>query len=97
MDLLTAYRRSLYGFTQRVAQVRPHQWSAPTPCMDWDVHALVHHCGRTEHVDPADLRRGHAGEVADRFGGDLLGDDPATAATVSAAAARRTPSRCPGR
>ena len=43
MDLLTAYRRSLFGFTQRVAQVRPHQWSVPTPCVEWDVRALVNH------------------------------------------------------
>ena len=43
MDLIDLYRRSLAQFADRVRQVRPDQWSAPTPCSDWDVRGLVNH------------------------------------------------------
>lgn len=87
MDLLTAYRRSLYGFTQRVAQVRPHQWSAPTPCVDWDVHALVQHLVERDLRTPPVLEGATPEQVESRFRGDLLGDDPAAAVLAAAAAA----------
>mgnify|MGYP001351422529 CR=1 FL=1 len=87
MDLLTAYRRSLFGFTQRVAQVRPHQWSVPTPCVEWDVRALVNHLVG-ENLRTVPLLEGATPEEAgDGLTGDLLGDDPAAVATTAATAA----------
>lgn len=87
MDLLTAYRRSLFGFTQRVAQVRPHQWSAPTPCVEWDVRALVNHLVGEDLWTVPMFEGATIDEVGNRFEGDLLGEDPATAATGAATAA----------
>jgi len=87
MDLLTAYRRSLFGFTQRVAQVRPHQWSVPTPCVEWDVRALVNHLVVEQLWAPDMLAGRTIAEVGDRYDGDQLGDDPVAAWDAAAARA----------
>jgi uncharacterized protein (TIGR03086 family) len=77
MDLLAAYRRSLAEFTERVRQVRPEQWSAPTPCADWNVRELVNHVvGEDRWTGPL-FAGATIAEVGDRFDGDLLGEDPA--------------------
>jgi uncharacterized protein (TIGR03086 family) len=84
MDLVTAYRRSLAEFTGRVAQVRPDQWSAPTPCADWDVRTLVNHLVNEDRWTVPILAGATIAEVGDRFDGDLLGDDPAASAADAA-------------
>jgi uncharacterized protein (TIGR03086 family) len=84
MDLVTAYRRSLAGFTERVAQVRPDQWPEPTPCDDWDVRALVNHLVNEDLWTPPLVEGRTIAEVGDRFDGDLLGDDPAGSAARAA-------------
>lgn len=87
MDLLETYRRSLAEFTDRVGQVGPEQWSDPTPCPGWDVHALVNHVV-TEDRWAAPLLAGETiGAVGDRFDGDQVGADPAGAARDAAAQA----------
>jgi uncharacterized protein (TIGR03086 family) len=87
MDLVTAFHRSLTGFTTRVAQVEESQWDAPTPCEDWDVRTLVNHVvSETRWVSPL-LSGATVAEVGDRFAGDQLGDDPAAAAMSAADAA----------
>ena len=84
MDLIDLYRRSVAGFTDRVRQVRPDQWSAPTPCTDWDVRALVNHVVFEERWIRPLLAGATVEEVGDRFDGDLLGADPAGAAAGAA-------------
>jgi uncharacterized protein (TIGR03086 family) len=80
VDLLTAYRRGLREFTTRVARVRPDQWSAPTPCPDWDVRALVNHLVYEDRWTVPLFAGATIAEVGGRFEGDLLGADPVAAA-----------------
>jgi uncharacterized protein (TIGR03086 family) len=84
MDLVSGYRRSLAEFTARVDQVRPDQWSAPTPCTRWDVRALVNHLVNEDRWTVPLLAGATIAEVGDRFDGDLLGDDPAGTAAAAA-------------
>jgi uncharacterized protein (TIGR03086 family) len=77
MDLVDLYRRSLAEFTGRVRQVRPDQWSAPTPCPDWDVHALVNHVVGEDLWTVPIFAGQTIAEVGDRFDGDVIGADPA--------------------
>jgi len=76
MDTLDAFRRAQEGFTRAVDATGPMQWGEPTPCTDWDVRALVNHvAGEMLWVPP--LMDGQTvADVADRFDGDVLGDDP---------------------
>ncbi|MEV4655846.1 TIGR03086 family metal-binding protein [Micromonospora sp. NPDC049301] len=87
MDLLEAYRRSLAEFVDRVDQVRPGQWSDPTPCPDWDVRTLVNHVVGEDRWSVPLLAGRTIEEVGDRFDGDQLGDEPATMAREAAAQA----------
>ena len=85
MELADLHRRSVESWQSRLDAVSPAQWSARTPCAEWDVRALVNHVVGEELwtvplVDGATIE-----EVGDRFDGDLLGDDP-TAVGRSAAA-----------
>ena len=77
MDLAELHRRSLAEFTDRVRRVRPDQWSAPTPCADWDVRALVNHVVGEDRWTAPLFAGATIVEVGDRFDGDLLGADPA--------------------
>ncbi|SCL32774.1 TIGR03086 family protein [Micromonospora pallida] len=89
MDLLDSYRRSLAEFVDRVGRVSPGQWSAPTPCPEWDVRTLVNHVV-TEDRWAAPLLGGATVEsVGDRFAGDQLGADPVETARDAARAAER--------
>ena len=84
MELLDAYRRSLADFGRRVGQVRPDQWSAPTPCVDWDVRVLVNHIVYEERWVAPLFAGATIAEVGDRFDGDLLGDEPVASAADAA-------------
>ena len=98
MDVETMYRRSIDGWTGRVAEVGPDQWAAVTPCDDWDVRTLVNHVvGEDLWTEPL-VRGATIGEVGNRFEGDLLGDDPVGAATTAATrATAAVGERLPGR
>jgi uncharacterized protein (TIGR03086 family) len=78
----------LDGFSGALATVREHQWHDPTPCADWDVHALVNHLVNENLWVPELLAGKTVVEVGDAYDGDLLGDDPAKAFDSSAAAAK---------
>lgn len=84
MELITAYRASLGEFTGRVAQVSPEQWSAPTPCREWDVHTLVNHVVGEDLWTVPIFEGQTIAEVGDRFIGDQLGDDPAATSAQAA-------------
>ena len=87
------HARALDNTGRIVAAITPAQMHEPTPCEDWDVRALLHHVvSGNLWVEP--LVGGETIEqVADRFDGDLLGDDHVGAyersAAVAAAAFRR--------
>ena len=85
MDLVSAYRRSLAGFTDRVGQVADGQWDDPTPCTEWDVRTLVNHVVYEERWTVPLFAGASIEEVGDRFEGDLLGDEPVAAAREAAA------------
>jgi uncharacterized protein (TIGR03086 family) len=76
------------GFDRRVAAIAADQWSAPTPCSEWDVRTLVNHLVYEAKWAP-DLFAGKTiEEVGDRYEGDQLGDDPVGAWRESNAGAR---------
>jgi uncharacterized protein (TIGR03086 family) len=68
-----------------VAAVGSDQWSAPTPCADWDVRALVTHLVGGNRVFAAAIRGVPLDEARTVLAGDLLGDDAAAAYADAAA------------
>jgi uncharacterized protein (TIGR03086 family) len=67
-----------------IAEVRPEQWSAPTPCTDWTVRRLVDHLIGMNRVFAALL----AGEPAPQWAADHSEVDPVRAYRESAARLR---------
>ena len=86
--LLEQYDHAVAEFDKRVQQVRDDQWSAPTPCTDWDVRALVAHLVDECRWVPYLLQGGTVADAGDRFAGDPLGDDPKAAWVAASRAAR---------
>ncbi|MFF4919666.1 MULTISPECIES: TIGR03086 family metal-binding protein [unclassified Kitasatospora] len=84
----TPYPEALDAFGERVRLITPEQWDSPTPCSDWSVRDLVNHLTGEQLWVPELLMGATVGEVGERFDGDVLGDDPVTAWTDAAAAAR---------
>ncbi|MFN2390257.1 MAG: TIGR03086 family metal-binding protein [Actinomycetota bacterium] len=78
-DVRDAYRRAAQGFDAYVRRIRDNQWSAPTPCSEWDVRALVGHLVYEDLWAVPLLEGKTLEEVGDRFEGDNLGDDPTAA------------------
>jgi uncharacterized protein (TIGR03086 family) len=76
MDEATAFRRASDGYVRRAREVTAAQWSASTPCSEWDVRSLVNHVAG-EYLWVPELMTGKTvADVGDRLDGDLLGDDP---------------------
>lgn len=73
------HRRAVEGFGACVHAVEDEQWSAPTPCDEWDVRTLVNHVLSEALWTPPLMAGQTIDEVGDRFEGDLLGDDPKAA------------------
>lgn len=78
-DLVELFSRSTGRFTERVHAIDPGQWGASTPCDDWDVRALVNHVTYEQLWAPHLVAGETIAEVGDRYDGDVLGDEPATA------------------
>lgn len=84
MDLNTLYHRTVECWADRVNSVRDGQWDDPTPCTEWTVRDLVNHV-TSEDLWTVPLMQGRTiAEVGDRFDGDVLRDDPVTAALDAA-------------
>ncbi|WP_433242230.1 TIGR03086 family metal-binding protein [Streptosporangium sp. CA-135522] len=92
IDISEAYRRTLDGFGALVHRIGPRQWDNQTPCVDWDVRALVNHVVSENRWAPELLAGRTVSEVGDAFDGDLLGDDPLKAFDISAVAAAQAAS-----
>jgi uncharacterized protein (TIGR03086 family) len=76
VDEGAAFREATDGFLARARQVGPDQWSAATPCAEWNVRALVNHVAG-EYLWVKEMLDGKTmAEVGDRLDGDVLGSDP---------------------
>jgi len=83
VELNALFGRSVNGWTTAVANATG-DWSAPTPCAEWNVRELVNHVvGEDRWTKPLVDRRTIA-DVGDSLDGDLLGDDAHTAAHAAA-------------
>ena len=83
MALDETYRRSV-EFWKGTVESASGAWSAPTPCTDWNVRALVNHVvGEDRWTKPLVDGRTIA-EVGEAFDGDLLGEDPKSFAIAAA-------------
>jgi uncharacterized protein (TIGR03086 family) len=88
MALVDLYRESVQRFMDRVAEVRPDQWDAATPCAEWNVRELVNHVVGEQLWSVPLFAGATIAEVGDRFDGDLLGSDPIKSAAEAGEAAR---------
>jgi uncharacterized protein (TIGR03086 family) len=89
MEMEDLYRRTVASWTDRVLTVGPEQWTHTTPCLKWDVRALVNHVvGEDLWTEPL-VQGATIQEVGDRFDGDLLGSDPRETALDAAERASR--------
>jgi uncharacterized protein (TIGR03086 family) len=72
-----------------IAEIRPEQWRAPTPCTEWNVRDVVNHMVGMDLVFAALIE---GGPMPER-GADRLGDDPAGARRASSASLQAAFSR----
>jgi len=79
VDEAAAFRKATRGFMERARAIGADQWSAPTPCTEWNVRALVNHVAGEFRWVPEMLAGRTVAEVGDRLDGDLLGDSPVNA------------------
>lgn len=75
-DVRGLYRRAQDTFGRHVHAVADDQWTAATPCADWDVRTLVNHVLSEVRWAVPLFAGATVAEVGDRFDGDLLGVDP---------------------
>lgn len=77
---MTDYRRltdrAMGRFGVLAHAIGEDQWTRPTPCIDWDVRALVHHVLSEVAWMPPLLAGSTIAEMGDSLSGDLLGDAP---------------------
>lgn len=73
------YARAMRQTERIIGNVRPDQWTAPTPCTEWNIRDVVNHIVG-ENLWAVELFQGKTIEdVGDRLNGDLVGNDPAGA------------------
>ncbi|MEV4260877.1 TIGR03086 family metal-binding protein [Kribbella sp. NPDC049584] len=84
MDVVELHNRTVRNFAELVADVADNQWTEPTPCSDWDVRALVNHVVGEERWAVPLMEGRTIADVGDSLDGDLLGEDPAGAASSAA-------------
>lgn len=78
-SLVDGLDTALTGFGELLAQVRPEQWAAPTPCVEWTVRDLVSHLvtGNLLIADAVDGQRPAATEDSARVEATADGELPA--------------------
>jgi uncharacterized protein (TIGR03086 family) len=81
-ELLDELNRSLAAVDPLIAGISDAQWSASTPCTEWNVRDVVTHLVGTNRVVTAFLRE----QPPPVRGADPLGDDPVAAYRASVAA-----------
>lgn len=82
------YQRASDVFDAPIRGVRPDQWTAPTPCAEWNVRQLVNHVVVEDLWMPPLLAGQTIAEIGDRFDGDQLGQDPVASWDAAVTAAR---------
>lgn len=87
MNIAELHRKGCDHFGDMVRAVRSEQWTSATPCADWDVRELVAHVTAEDLWTPPLMAGKTIEDVGDRFDGDVLGADPASAYTAAAARA----------
>ena len=86
-NLTGLHRHAIDATGHIVAGIRPDQWTAPTPCEDWDIRALTNHV-IGGNLWAAELVSGKTIEqVGAALDGDLIGPEPAASYQRSADAA----------
>ncbi|MDT7648674.1 MAG: hypothetical protein QOI36_80 [Pseudonocardiales bacterium] len=86
MEIIGLHRRATTAVEPVLARVRPVDLGVPTPCVGWDLRALLEHMTGQDHGFAAAVRAGSTADVdATAFAPRPLGADPATTAAVSAA------------
>lgn len=88
MHVVELHNRTVGNFARLVGEVGPDQWTAPTPCTDWNVRELVNHVVGEERWTVPLMEGKTIADVGDSLDGDLLGDDPVAAAAAAARAAQ---------
>ena len=87
-DAITLMPQAFTALSERVHAVPSERWDHDTPCTEWTVRDLLNHL-TAEHLWAADLLDGRTiEEVGDRYDGDVLGGDPASAWDRAAEASR---------
>lgn len=71
------------GFERVLRDVRPEQWTWPTPCAEWDVRLLTNHMTRGNLSYVRLLHGGSAADFLRLRDADALGADPVDAYTRS--------------
>lgn len=74
--IVELFAESIGRFADQVDEIGEDQWDAPTPCAEWDVHALVDHVCNEQLWAPHLVAGETIDQVGDRYDGDCLGDDP---------------------
>jgi uncharacterized protein (TIGR03086 family) len=87
MDLMRAHRKSVEDWLARVGAVSDDQWDSPTPCTEWNVRDLVNHVVGEDLWTVPLLEGKSIADVGSGLDGDLLGDDPISAARAAGDAA----------
>jgi len=86
------YARAMQATRRYVDAVRPEQWTASTPCTEWNVKQVANHI-IGENLWAVELLAGRTlADVGDRLDGDLAGNDPggAYASSVQSASQAST-------
>ncbi|MBV8528475.1 MAG: TIGR03086 family protein [Candidatus Dormibacteraeota bacterium] len=87
MNNAEAFQRATDAFIERARLIGANQWTASTPCAEWDVRALVNHVGG-EWLWVAELMSGKTiADVGSSLDGDVLGDDPVQTVAAGRASA----------
>jgi uncharacterized protein (TIGR03086 family) len=83
VGLVDRYVTASDGFTRALRSVAPGQWSARTPCVEWDIRALVNHVAQGNLNYVRLLDGATAAQFLQMRDVDALGSDPVGAYEAS--------------